>query len=158
MIQKAAFAFVLIATVGEQLQETQKIRLQWQSLNGSEIVGHIPRKISRNDTETSRNLLYNDRLLQMTLGLFYVLFSTNTKIFMRKNFRELVQTREKCENLHPAKLTGYTAVAFWQSGEWKETLTMLLVCVKLNKISLLCELKQLYKCLPVWLCVGVRCH
>ena len=94
----------------------------------------------------------------MTLGLFYVLFSTNTKIFMRKNFRELVQTREKCENLHPAKLTGYVAVAFWQSGEWKETLTMLLVCVKSNKISLLCELKQLYKCLPVWLCVGVRCH
>ena len=38
--------FVLVATVGEQLQETQKIRLQWQSLNGSEIVGHIPRKIS----------------------------------------------------------------------------------------------------------------
>ena len=107
------YSAVLVATVGEQLQEMQKIRLQWQSLNGSDIVGHIPRKISRNDIETSRNLLYNDRLLQMTLGLFYVLFSTNTKIFMRKNFRELVQTCEKCENLHPAKLTGSSFLAIW---------------------------------------------
>ena len=44
----------------------------------------------------------------MILGLFYVLLSTSTKIFARKNFRESVQTREKRENLHPAKLTGYT--------------------------------------------------
>ena len=44
----------------------------------------------------------------MTLGLFYVLLSTSTKIFAGKNFRESVQTREKRENLHPAKLTGYT--------------------------------------------------
>ena len=94
----------------------------------------------------------------MTLGLFYVLFSINTKIFTRKIFPELVQIGEKCENLHPAKLTGYTVVAFWQSGEWKETLIMLLVGVKLDKISLLCELEQLYKCLPVWFCVGVRCR
>ena len=50
----------------------------------------------------------NDRVLEMTLGLFYVLLSTSTKIFAGKNFRELVQTREKRENLHPTKLTGYT--------------------------------------------------
>ena len=74
----------------------------------SDIVGHIPRKISRNDGETYRTLLYNDRVLEMTLGLFYVLLSTSTKIFAGKNFRESVQTREKRENLHPAKLTGYT--------------------------------------------------
>ena len=85
--------------------ETQKIRLQWQSLNGSDIVGRIPRKISRNDRETSRTLLYNDRLL-----LYYVLLSTSTKILAGRNFCELVQTHEKRENLHPAKLTGYTVL------------------------------------------------
>ena len=44
----------------------------------------------------------------MTLGLFYVLLSTSTKIFAGKNFRKSVQTREKHENLLPVKLTGYT--------------------------------------------------
>ena len=74
----------------------------------SDTVGHIPRKISRNDGATYRTLLYNDRVLEMTLGLFYVLLSTSTKIFVGRNFRESLQTREKRENLHPAKLTGYT--------------------------------------------------
>ena len=40
----------------------------------------------------------------MTLGLF----PQAQKFSRGKNFRESVQTREKCENLHPAKLTGYT--------------------------------------------------
>ena len=44
----------------------------------------------------------------MTLSLFYVLLSISTKIFAGKIFRESVQTHEKHENLHPAKLTGYT--------------------------------------------------
>ena len=75
------------------------------------IVGHIPRKMSRNDGETYRTLLYNDRVLEMTLSLFYMLLSTSTKIFAGKIFRESVQTREKCENLHPAKITSYTVRA-----------------------------------------------
>ena len=88
------YSAVLVATVGEQLQcaqnvETQRIHLQWQSLNGSDIVGHIPRKISQNDRETSRTLLYNDRLLQMTLGLFYVFPQTHKfsreKIFANRS-------------------------------------------------------------------------
>ena len=50
----------------------------------------------------ARTLLCNGRLLKMTLGFL------SRKIFAGKNFRESVQTREKRENLHPAKLTGYT--------------------------------------------------
>ena len=95
--------------------EMQKNRLQWQSLNGSDIVGRTPRKISRNDRETSRTLIYNDRLLKVTLGLFHVLLSTSTKIFAGKNVRKLVQTCEKCENLHPAKLTSYTVYCVYTS-------------------------------------------
>ena len=71
------YSAVLVATVGEQLQCAQECRNTKDSfavavLNRGDIVGHIPKKISRNDRETSRTLLYNDRLLQMTLGLFYV--------------------------------------------------------------------------------------
>ena len=43
----------------------------------------------------------------MTLGLFYVLLSTSTKIFTEKISRESAQTHEKHENLHPAKLIAY---------------------------------------------------
>ena len=98
------YSAVLVATVGEQLQCAQE-RRNAKDPNESNIVGRIPRKISRNDRETSRTLLY-DRLL-----LLYVLLSTSTKILAGRNFRESVQTREKRENLHPAKLTGYTVCA-----------------------------------------------
>ena len=112
------YSAVLVATVGEQLQCALERRnakdpfavLGSHCMNGNDIVGRIPRKISRNDGETYRTLLYNDRVLEMTLDLFYVLLSTSTKIFAEKNFRESVQTREKRENLHPAKLTGYTVL------------------------------------------------
>ena len=80
------YSAVLVATVGEQLQcRNAKDPFAVVVLNGSDIVGHNPRKISRDDRETSRTLLYNDRLLQMTLGLFYVLLSTNTKICTPQN-------------------------------------------------------------------------
>ena len=70
----------------------------------SDIVGHIPRKISRNDGATYRTLLYNDRVLEMTLGLFYVLLSTSTKIFAGTNFRESVQTRAKTRKFAPREI------------------------------------------------------
>ena len=48
------YSAVLVATVLKQLQcalerRNAKNPLQWQSLNGSDIVRHIPRKISQND-------------------------------------------------------------------------------------------------------------
>jgi len=36
-----------------------------------------------------------------------------TKIFIGNNFRELVPSHEKHENLHPAKLTGYVVFGTW---------------------------------------------
>ena len=111
------YSGVWVATVGSNYSvhwniEMKKIRLQWQSLNGSDIVGHIPRKISWDDRETSRNFALQRQT--STNDTWSLLLSTNTKIFAGKIFRKLVQTREKHAYLHPAKLTGYTVVAFWQ--------------------------------------------
>ena len=70
----------------------------------SDIVGHIPRKISRNDGETYRTLLYNDRVLEMTLGLFYVLLSTSTKIFAGKKFSRIGPDSRKTRKFAPREI------------------------------------------------------